>query len=227
MPDTTNKTFSKNNSHKLIYLAIIAMMIAIEAIFCFTPLGSIPIGPLVATLAMLPVCMTGVMLGVRAGTVMGFVAGLFSFIVWTFMPPSFMAIAFTPFYKVELGNVTFGGNWWSLVICFVPRILVGTLSGLVYKAIAGKTDKQALKITAAALAGIAGSVINTVGVLGGIALFMHREFSEIYAMSEFGATTVAAVIGATILTNAIPEAIVSGIVTPAAVPIRGLIDKKL
>ena len=64
-------------------------------------------------------------------------------------------------------------------------------------------------------------------LLGGIALFMHREFSEIYAMSEFGATTVAAVIGATILTNAIPEAIVSGIVTPAAVPIRGLSDKKL
>lgn len=224
MGNSKGKGFDKK---KVRYLVLMAILIAVEAIFCFTPLGSIPMGPLVATLAMIPVCITGVMLGVRAGTVMGFIAGLFSFIVWTFMPPSFMAIAFTPFYKIDLGGSTFGGNWWSLAICFIPRILVGTVSGLVYKAIAGKTEKNAVKITGAALAGIAGSVINTVGVLGGIALFMHGEFSAIYAMSEFGATTIAAVIGATILTNAIPEAIVSGIVTPAAIPIKKLIERNL
>ena len=201
-------------------------MFAVEAIFCFTPLGSIPIGPLVATLAMIPVCITGVLMGVGAGTAMGFIAGLFSFIVWTFMPPSFMAIAFTPFYKIELGSVTFGGNWWSLVICFVPRILVGTVSALVYKAIAGRTEKNAIRITGAAVAGIAGSVVNTVGVLGGIALFMNKEFSAIYAMNEFGATTIAVVISTTILTNAIPEAVISGIVTPAAVPVKKLINGK-
>ncbi len=222
MADPKVKGFDKK---KVRYLVLIAIIIAVEAIFCFTPLGSIPIGPLVATLAMIPVCITGVLLGVRAGTVLGFIAGLFSFIVWTFMPPSFMAIAFTPFYKIELGDTTFGGNWWSLVICFVPRILTGTLSALVYKAIAGKTEKNAIKITGAAVAGITGSVVNTVGVLGGIALFMHREFSAIYAMNEFGATTIAAVIGVTILTNAIPEAVLSGVVTPAAVPIRKLIDR--
>lgn len=224
MENTAKKGFDKK---KVRYLVFFAIIVAVEAIFCFTPLGSIPIGPLVATLAMIPVCITGVLLGVRAGTVMGFIAGLFSFIVWTFMPPSFMAIAFTPFYKVELGNVTFGGNWLSLVICFVPRILTGTVAGLIYKAIGEKSNKNAIKVTGAALAGIAGSVVNTVGVLGGIALFMNSEFSAIYAMSEFGATTIASVIGVTILTNAIPEAILSGIVTPAAIPARKLINGKL
>ena len=224
MTGTGKKTVDKK---KVRYLIFFAILVAIEAVFCFTPLGSIPIGPLVATLAMIPVCITGVLLGVKGGAAMGFIAGLFSFIVWTFMPPSFMAIAFTPFYKLELGDVTIGGNFWSLAICFIPRILVGVVSGLLYKAIAGKTDKQALKITGAAVAGFAGSAVNTIGVLGGIALFMHREFSAIYAMDEFGATTIAAVIGVTILTNAIPEAVLSAIVTPAAVPIGKMIDNRL
>ena len=212
---------------KIRYLVFFAIIIAIEAIFCFTPLGSIPIGPLVATLAMIPVCITGVLLGVRAGTVMGFIAGLFSFIVWTFTPPSFMAIAFTPFYKIELGDMTLGGNFWSLVICFVPRILTGTLSGLVYKAITKNKDKNAIKVVGAAVAGLTGSVVNTVGVLGGIALFFNSEFSYIYSLSEYGATTIAAVIGVTVLTNAIPEAVLSAIVTPAAVPVKKLIVNKL
>ena len=224
MTGTGKNSFDKK---KVRYLIFFALLVAIEAVFCFTPLGSIPIGPIVATLAMIPVCITGVLLGAKGGAAMGFIAGLFSFIVWTFMPPSFMAIAFTPFYKLELGDVTLGGNFWSLAICFIPRILVGLVSGLLYNAIAGKTDKQALKITGAAVAGFAGSAVNTIGVLGGIALFMHREFSTIYAMDEFGATTIAAVIGVTILTNAIPEAVLSAIVTPAAVPIGKMIDNRL
>ena len=220
----TGKTVDRK---KIRYLVFFAMMVAIEAVFCFTPLGSIPIGPLVATLAMIPVCITGVMLGVRAGTAMGFIAGLFSFIVWTFMPPSFMAIAFTPFYKMEVGDTVIGGSFWSLVICFVPRILVGTVSARVYKAIAGRTEKNAVRITGAAVAGFAGSAVNTIGVLGGIVLFMHREFSMLYAMDEYGATTIAAVIGVTILTNALPEAVLSSIVTPAAVPAKSLLLRKL
>ncbi|MBO4423555.1 MAG: ECF transporter S component [Clostridia bacterium] len=220
---------SSANKKKVRYLVFFAIMVAIEAIFCFTPLGSIPIipGMVVATLAMIPVCITGVLLGVKGGTAMGFIAGLFSFIVWTFMPPNFWAIAFTPFYKLDLGGVTLGGSPWSLVICFVPRILVGTVSALIYKAIAGKTDKNGVRITGAAVAGLCGSVVNTVGVLGGIALFMHREFSLVYAMSAYGATTLAAVLGTTILSNSIPEAIVSAIVTPSAVPIQKLIKGKL
>ena len=212
---------------KVRYLVFFAIIIAIEAVFCFTPLGSIPIGPLVATLAMIPVCITGVLLGVRAGSVLGFIAGLFSFIYWTFMAPGVMSLAFTPFYKFEFTEgVTFGGSWWTLVICFVPRILVGTVSGLVYKAIAGKTEKNAVRITGAALAGIAGSVTNTVGVLGGIALFMGNEFGAIAeTIPTYG--TLWGFIGLTVLTNAIPEAVVSGVVTPSAVPIKKLINGKL
>lgn len=224
MAETNKKGFDKK---KVRYLVLFAIIIAVEAIFCFTPLGSIPIGPLVATLAMIPVCITGVILGVRAGSVLGFIAGLFSFIYWTFMAPGVMSLAFTPFFKFEFAEgVTFGGSWWTLVICFVPRILVGTLSGLVYKAVAGRTEKNAVRITGAVLAGIAGSAINTIGVLGGIALFMGKEFGAIAAtVPEYG--TLWGFIGLTVLTNAIPEAVVSGVVTPSALPIKKLVAGKL
>ncbi len=218
------KSLSKKQIRTLVLYAV---LIAIEAIFCFTPLGSIPIGPLVATLAMIPVCISAVLLGTVFGTVMGFAAGLFSFLVWTFSPPSFMAIAFTPFYPFELNGIQLGGNWCSLIICFIPRILAGTFAALVYKALTSKTDKNALRIIGAALAGITGSVVNTIGVLGGIALFMNKEFTMIYAENAYGATTVAAVIGVTILTNAIPEAVLAGVITPAALPLKKLLDGKV
>ena len=69
----------------LIKMVQFSILLALEVIMCFTPLGSIPIGPMVATLAMIPVILTGILLGVGAGAAMGFCAGLFSFIVWTFI----------------------------------------------------------------------------------------------------------------------------------------------
>ena len=72
----TNAT--KNN---LLRMVQFAMLLGIEAVFCFTVLGSLPIGPMVATLAMLPVIVAALLLGTGAGAAMGFFAGLFSFIV--------------------------------------------------------------------------------------------------------------------------------------------------
>jgi len=115
-------------SKKTIFLAQFAMLLAIEAIVCFTPLGSLPIGPMVATLGMVPVIITAIILGTPAGTAMGFFTGLFSFLVMTFTPPTPVAFVFTPFYSIGAVH----GNFWSLVICFVPRILVGTVTGLCF-----------------------------------------------------------------------------------------------
>ncbi len=57
---------------RILFLTQFGLLLAIEAIVCFTPLGSLPaIGPIVATLMMVPVAITGCLLGVRAGTAMG------------------------------------------------------------------------------------------------------------------------------------------------------------
>lgn len=83
---------------KILFLAQFALLLAIELIFCFTPLGSIPIVPglVVATLAMVPVVITAILLGTGAGAAMGFVAGLCSFLVWSFITPAPTSFVFTP-----------------------------------------------------------------------------------------------------------------------------------
>ena len=63
---------------KIQYFTRFCIILTIEAIVCFTPLGSLPaIGPIVATLGMLPVIIAAHTLGLRAGAAMGFFAGLF------------------------------------------------------------------------------------------------------------------------------------------------------
>ncbi len=59
--------------------------------------GIDPLGPITATLAMIPVVITGILLGPGLGSLMGLFAGFFSFIIWTFMTPNpAMAFCFTP-----------------------------------------------------------------------------------------------------------------------------------
>jgi uncharacterized membrane protein len=193
-----------NKKKSTIFIVQFSILLAIEAIFCFTPLGSIPIGPIVATLAMIPVIITALLLGAYAGTLMGFFAGLFSFLVWTFMPPNpVAAFVFTPFYS--LGEMN--GNVFSLIICFVPRALVGTVAGVTYKAFSKLMPNK--DIICFSLSAILGSLTNTFGVLLGIWLFFGKSYSAVFE------STMLYIVGFLILTNGIPEAIVSAIAAPA------------
>lgn len=200
---------------KTLFLVQFSLLVAIEALFCFTPLGSLPaIGPIVATLAMVPVIITALLLGTAAGTAMGFIAGLFSFIVWTFMPPSPIAFLFTPFYTV--GDIS--GNFGSLLICFVPRILTGTVPGVLYKLFSRvMPGKDYLSLV---ISSFLGSLTNTVGVMGGIWLFFGNAYSSM------AGKTMVALIGITVLTSGIPEAVVSAIFVPAVCkPLKKILGK--
>lgn len=187
-------------SKKTTFMVQFSILLAIEAIFCFTPLGSLPaFGPIVMTTAMLPVVITAIMLGTAAGSLMGAFAGLFSFIVWTFMTPPLslpVAFVFTPIYPP--------GNFWSLVICFVPRILVGTVAGLVFAALKKLPPKADwLRYV---LAGLLGSLANTVGVLGGVWLFFGDAYAGVLG------TAIHVIIGLSVLTSGLPEAALSAVV---------------
>lgn len=205
------------SKNKTLFLVQFSVLLAIEAIFCFTPLGSLPaLGPIVATLAMVPVSITAVLLGTKAGTMMGAFAGLFSFLVWTFMPPMpLMAFLFTPFYS--LGE--FSGNFGSLLICFVPRILVGTVTGVVYKYLSETLHKKA--VFSISLGAALGSLTNTFGVMGGIWIFFGSQYASI------AGKTMIYIIGFTILTSGIPEAIVSAILSSAVCrPLKAMLERR-
>lgn len=203
---------------KLLRFVQFSMLLAVEAVFCFTPLGSLPaIGPVVATLAMIPVIVTALTLGMKAGTLMGAFTGLFSFIVWTFMPPSpIAAFLFSPFYS--LGE--FRGHFGSVLICFIPRILVGTVAASSFAALTRIFPKK--KVLCLSISGALGSLTNTLLVLGGIWIFFAEPYASIAGKS------IAAVVGLTILTNGIPEAVLCAVVAPAVcVPVRMAMEKRL
>ena len=203
---------------KILFLAQFSILLAFEAIVCFTPLGSLPaMGPIVATLSHVPVILTAILLGPLAGSLMGFSFGLFSLLVWTFTPPSpLVAFAFTPFYS--LGQ--FQGNAWSLVICFVPRILIGLAAGWIF---ALAKNRRKWEFPVAAVGGVLGSLVNTFLVLGGIWLFFGRRYAE---AAGFAYDTILAVIGATVLASGLPEAAIGGFLAAAvAVPVRRIVFK--
>lgn len=201
---------------KIFIMTQFAILLAIEALFCFTPLGSLPIGPIVATLALIPVVITAILLGPKLGTVMGFITGAFSLIVWTFMPPNpATAFAFSPFYS--LGE--FKGNFGSLLICFVPRILAGTVTGLVNKAMLKRNPKK--EVLSYTVSAVAGSLLHTFGVLGGIILFFSGQYETVFGEA------ILVLAGTTVLTNGIPEAIIAALAAAAICKPLNSLNKKI
>ena len=204
-------------NNKTLFLTQFSILLAILILFCFTPIGALPaFGPIVATLGMIPVIITAQLLGTKAGVLMGFFAGLFGFLVWTFMPPSpIVAFVFTPFYS--FGEVS--GNFGSVLISFAPRILCGAVAGLSYKGLSKAFPVK--QVLCFALSAILGSLTNTFGVMGGIWLFFGNQYASI-----FGATMLL-IVGTTILTSGIPEAIVSALASSAVCrPIQTILRKE-
>ena len=178
----------------------ISFLVVIEAIFCFTPLGSIPIGPIVATLSLIPVIISSLVFGEKVGGLLGFVMAIFSLIVWTFiMSANPVAFIFTPFSEFA----GYKGNFASLIICFIPRILSGITPAYVIK----RFDNNSLYMDV--IASIIGSLTNTILVMLFIFIFFRNEYEELMG------NKILILISMTILTNGIPEAIVAGIVCPA------------
>ena len=183
----------------------LVFIIIIEAIVCFTPLGSIPIGPIVATLSCIPVIIASLLFSDKEGAIVGFCFGLFSFIVWTIIPPSpAFSFVFTPFYE----GAEYSGNVFSLIICFMPRILTGVSPFLVYNLLNKIIKKDVISLM---ISSIVGSLTNTVIVMLLIYLVFNKEYSTLMGISMLD------VIKITITTNGIVEAILAMIISPVVV----------
>ena len=197
------------------------MLVAIEIILAITPLGSLRLGPgIVATLAHIPVIIAAVLLGPAAGMFMGGVFGLLSFLVWTFMPPDVVSAGlFTPFYPLPgLEH----GSWLSLIVVFVPRVLLGLFAALLYRFFA-KFDKK--KYVSYIASGVLASVLHTVMVLGSMYLFFSGKIAEIFP--NFG-LSFAAYIYTTAGINGVMEAVIAGVLTVAIVaPLKRLLPKAI
>lgn len=104
---------------------------------------------------------------------------------------------------LSMGGVE--GNWTSLLIAFIPRIALGYGAGAIYERLKSKNGR-----TAAALSGLSGALINTIGVLGGIWIFFKEPYEAVLG------NTIVALLMTTVGVNSIAEAVV-GVIAAMAV----------
>jgi len=143
-------------------------------------------------------------LGPKYGGFLGFVFGLTSLLNNTFNP-TLTSFVFTPFYSLG----TYSGNFWSLVIVFLPRILVGIVPYYIYK---GMKKIKNNDVLALGVAGVGGSLTNTLLVMSFIYLFFGQSYAQ---AKNVPIQTLYSLILSVIAINGIPEAIVAGILTIA------------
>ena len=180
-------------------MVVFSMLLAIEVILSFTPIGFLRVGFLSITMLHIPGIICAMALGKRYGAALGFVMGCCSFYNATFQP-TVTSFCFTPFFS--MGGVQ--GNWTSLLIAFVPRIALGYGSGLIYEKLLNKNEK-----VAAVAGGLSGALINTIGVLGGIWIFFKAPYEAVLG------NTIVALLMTTVGVNSIAEAIIGALVALA------------
>ena len=190
-------------NNKVKNLVVFSALLAIETIIAFTPLGSIPIGPIVATLGHVPVIIAAISMGTGAGLLMGFFFGLYSLIYFTFVAPQPASILFTPFYSV--GELH--GSFYSLLIVFVPRILAGFTAAQTLK-VFKKIFSEKKQYLAYLLSGVFGTLTNTFLVLGGIYVFFGAQYASLI---EVQYSLLLGVLGLTGLTQGVPEAVIGAL----------------
>ena len=195
------KTTTHENTAQTLGMVQVALFAALIIILAFTPfLGYIPLGFTRATIIHIPVIIGSLMLGPKKGAFLGFVFGMTSFINNT-MNPTATSFVFTPFF--ELGEVH--GGIGSVIICFVPRILVGVVPWYVYRGLERIIGKQMLSLAAA---GIAGALTNTLLVMNLIYVFFRTAYAAANNVAEGAVYTfILSIIGM----NGVPEAVVSAV----------------
>lgn len=187
-----------NKKYSTKHLVELSIFCSIIIILGVTPIGYIPTPAFNIVTVHIPVIIGSITLGYKRGAILGFVFGLTSLIM-AHLKPSPMSFFFSPFIS---------GNILSIIVCFIPRILVGIVPYFIFNLIK-KIKKSVLKINLI-FCGIMGSLTNTFFVMAFIYLFFKDKYAEIQNQSV---NTILFFMISTISLNAIIEAIVAGIFT--------------
>ena len=188
---------------------LLALFTAIVFVLGLTPLGMVPLGLIKATTLHIPVIIGCLLLGPRYGAVLGFMFGLVSFLSNT-MSPAVLSFAFTPLVPVP---GTPNGSPLSLIICFVPRILVGVVPWFVYRGLQ-KLMKESSRgeVLSMAIAGASGAILNT-GLVMSLIYFLFRDAYA--AVNGIPVEAVAGVVLGVVGTNGVAETALAAVLTPA------------
>lgn len=181
------------------WMVSVALMAAIIVVLANTPLGMIQLPIIKATTVHIPVIIGAILFGPMAGAILGGVFGICSLISNT-MAPTLLSFAFSPFLAGNLVGAV--KAIWISVGC---RVLIGVAAGwlwILFRKIKMNT------YLGLAITGFAGSMVNTVMVMGSIYFLLAQQYAQ---AKEVAVTAVFGLIMGTVTASGIPEAIAAAI----------------
>ena len=182
------------------YMALLAMLCGVLLVMGMTGIGFIPLPVIKATTMHIPVILGAILLGPKAGAVLGAVFGLCS--IWAnTTTPGLLSFAFSPFMTTE-GLPGVAKSLWIALGC---RMLFGWLAGIFWIAIRKFVKKEyaALPITAAL-----STICHTLLVMGSIYFLLSQQYA---AAKNVALSAVFGLVMGTVTASGIPEAIVAAI----------------
>lgn len=193
---------------------LLGLFAAIIFVLALTPIGFINLVFIKATIIQVPVIIGSIVLGPKRGAVLGGCFALASLIANT-TAPSMLSFAFSPLMPVPgLGR----GSPLALLVCFLPRIAVGILPALVYRAmmripkLRDQKNKKAIFITSGAL----GSLINTILVMWLIVLLFGDAYA---ALKGVGVNALFGAVVASVGLQSVLEAVISALLAMLICPV--------
>lgn len=185
------------------WMISVALMAAIVILLANTPLGMIQLPIIKATTVHIPVIIGAILLGPAAGAILGGVFGICSLISNT-TAPTLLSFAFSPFLASDMAGI-FKALWISIGC----RILIGVAAGWLWIAL----KKVRLNTWAALpIVGFAGSMVNTVTVMGSIYLLLASQYAE---AKNVASDAIWGLIMGTVTASGIPEAIAAAVLVTA------------
>lgn len=158
-----NNRRSGVRNQKVLRLAMLGLFTALILVLSFTPLGYLKAGPVEITFIVIPVAVGAVLLGPSGGAILGAVFGMTSFI---------QAISGMSAFGAALMSVN---GFYTFLMCLVPRVLMGWLAGVVFKAVAGDGENGRRQIIGCGAACLAAPLLNTILFISFMLLFFWKS----------------------------------------------------
>jgi uncharacterized membrane protein len=205
------RTSAKQKTLRVVQLALlVALVVALQVVSALIP----PIGGMVSiTLTLIPVVVGGILLGKRAGAILGFAFGAIVLIN--------CMVALDPG-----GNILWNANpFFTALICFVKGIAAGFVPAWLYEVVCGKAEKigDGRKFAATVVAALVAPVVNTgLFVCGMFLLFKDT----LYAWAGETDVITYVLLGLAGI-NFLVEFLINTILSPAIVRITAVVGKRL
>ena len=146
------------SSNSIRFMTQLALLIAIQIVMKLIGLGMVPVGPLKMSFLTVPIAVGAIISGPAVGAILGGIFGIISFYD-ALSGASVMTSTFLSISPIH-----------TFILCVGTRVLMGYLTGVIYKAL-----KKVMKNSARYVIGsLCAPLLNTILFMGYICIFFYH-----------------------------------------------------